>query len=152
MNMERKMKHQTDAAACPAPVSQLAALDRIGVTVSSCCAIHCLLMPLVFLLLPLGEWEEILGEGVEAWVLVAALFVAGVSLTWGCAVHRRFLAWCVFAAAVGLIIAGRFLASEAWELLFGVAGALMLALSHWVNHRLYRACPECQKGSCGSQP
>lgn len=128
--------------------TQLRSLDRIGMAISTCCALHCLLMPLVFMLLPLGPWEAILGEGVESWVLLAALFVAMVSMTWGCALHRRFLAWGVLAVGLGLIVTARYVVSENWELPLGIAGAFMLALSHWVNHRLTRSCAECAKESC----
>lgn len=113
-------------------------LDRTGVFVSTACAVHCALMPLLAGMLPLIGLDDRLPEAVEPVALVASVALAAVSLTGGCLHSRQWQPWLYLGAGVGAIAFGRFAVEDvAWlETVSVVTGALLLATAHLVNRRL----------------
>ncbi len=120
----------------------LAAADRIGMTGSLLCAIHCALMPLLFALLPalgLGVLGSVdLDQGFA--VFVALLAVATLSL--GFRRHRAFHAWALLAPGLALLGLGSFTElhdhSGAHAVVM-VCGGLLIAAAHFANLRLTHA-------------
>jgi hypothetical protein len=128
-----------------------AALDRIGVVLSMTCALHCLLTPVLVASVSFGALGWLAGEGTEVALLSVATTLAAVVLGRGWHVHRRLESLGLFAVALMLVGAGRFLASEAAETPMVVAGGLSIALAHVVNARLCRSCTGCRM-TAGADP
>ena len=91
------------------------------------------------------------GEGTEITLLSAAATLAAVVLVWGWHAHRRLESLGLFAAALMLVGAGRFLVPETAETPMVVAGGLSIALAHVVNARLCQSCARCRTAA-GAEP
>ena len=129
-------------------------LDRFGAGMSLTCALHCLAIPVVLLLMPglragLGEftpadsWARWLLWSHEVEWLMAAIVIAfaGVVLGRGWTVHRQTKAirWYVAGSLVLLAATLEWIAlGLAHGVLLAVGGAL-IAWSHWSNLRLLRS-------------
>jgi len=121
--------------------------DRIGIFLSSLCAIHCLATPLVVLALPfLGDAFE------QPWVhLMMAVFVVPVGLFAFVSGYRHHRQKAVFALGLlGLLfVAGASLAPHEWFAFSGghdvvtIFGSILLLTSHFKNRR---ACNTCEAG------
>jgi MerC mercury resistance protein len=128
-----------------------AALDRIGTVLSMTCALHCLITPVLVASVSLGALSWLAGEGTEITLLSAAATLAAVVLVWGWHAHRRLESLGLFAAALMLVGAGRFLVPEAAETPMVVADGLSIALAHVVNARLCQSCARCRTAA-GAEP
>ena len=120
-----------------------AALDVSAVTLSTLCVIHCLALPVLTAMLPLGvTWLE--NEWVHRAFVLLAVPVSG-SAIYTSLVNREGSAF-PLAATIGLLLLGAAAFVEAlhdWETVLTSAGALILAFAHvgrWVGrHRHARA-------------
>ncbi|MCP9496933.1 MAG: MerC domain-containing protein [Pyrinomonadaceae bacterium MAG19_C2-C3] len=118
-------------------------LDRFGIIASCVCAVHCAVMPALVGLLPLLGLGVIADERVE-WTLVAVAALVGMAslLPTYFRHHGRATPLLIFAAGLTLIFVGKTLFEEraTLEAASVVAGALTVAIAHFVNRRLCRAC------------
>lgn len=112
--------------------------DKLGIILSSLCALHCLVTPLLVLALPMfdsifeNEWVH----------LMMALFVVPVGLFAFWSGYRHHLQKKVFALGiVGLILVGGApLAPHSWVDFFGhdlitISGSFFLIVGHVLNRR-----------------
>ena len=130
------------------------ALDRIGVTVSGLCAVHCAAVPLVFAL-PALQWglhsfhsswhaPAIWLLRLSAWegVLVClAMTVAVAAVLPGTVRGERasaFLAVLCGGALLGAAAWGPARHDPLWHALLAVAGVVVLATVHWQHLRARR--------------
>lgn len=107
---------------------------------SLACAVHCALMPLALSLLPLLG-SSVLGDESLEWGLVLLSMLLGIaSLTRGYHQHGSRRALFVLGLGLVFLVLGR-----VWEVSWGsipaVLGGLIVALAHFMNHRLTR-CPD----------
>lgn len=112
--------------------------DKLGIFLSSLCALHCLVTPLLVLALPMmGEFFE--NEVVH---VLMAVFVVPVGLFafWSGFRHHRKVK--VFAlGVVGLtLVGGAPLAPHSWVDVFGhdlitITGSICLIIAHLLNRR-----------------
>lgn len=118
--------------------------DRIAITLSAVCIVHCLAVPLVVAVLPIaavsfGESEHF--HGLMMWLVVPTSLVG---FTLGYRLHRR--AGLVALGAAGVVILGTAALwghtawTEAVEVTVSVAGSLLLGLAHWWNFQEVRRC------------
>ncbi len=126
-------------------------LDGIGTALSTTCAIHCLLTPLLLASTSLGALGWLAGETTEFILLSFAMTLAAAVLGWGRHVHGRSAPLCLFASALILIGAGRLVVPEVVEMPLVVSGGALLALAHIVNARLHRLGSPCRKAT-GQEP
>ena len=117
-------------------------LDRIAISLSAICIVHCLALPLIVAVLPiaaLGFGGESHFHAIMLWLVVP---VSIFGLIMGYRVHNR-------AGIVALGIAGMIVISIAaivghgqWpvsaEILVSVVGSLLLAGAHWTNFVVVR--------------
>lgn len=110
-------------------------LDKAGIWVTTLCALHCLLLPVIVPMLSVIGLGFIGSTILERTILGASLLVGAIALSQGVRRHRRVY-------PVGLLIAGGTLywfkdlfggSMEPWIILLG-AGLIVTA--HWVNLRL----------------
>lgn len=109
-------------------------LDRAGATASFLCAIHCLVAPLLAATAAAGALVFFHRE-IESLFIGTSLLLGAWSLGWGYLQHRKgqvlalyFLAAAAFATA---LLAG----AAHFEIVFMVAGGLLLASGHLLNRR-----------------
>ena len=132
-------------------------LDKAGMVASITCAVHCMIMPLVITLLPIFGLSLFATEEFE-WILLMISAMLGItSLCFGFRKHKSFKAFSFLGIGLTFLVIGR-LAHEHVShfrvftfdiyLLFLVAGAILVALSHWLNNKLCKSCPPCHSSGC----
>ena len=122
-------------------------LDKLGMSASLFCAIHCALMPILAGLLPLIGLSFLASHAIEDTVLVGAFLIASMSLLPSYfRVHKKLHAIIIFSVGLTLIIVGHEIEAGWAEAPMAVIGGLSIALAHWVNQRECKKCPKCQAG------
>ena len=132
-------------------------LDKAGMVASITCAVHCMIMPLVITLLPIFGLSLFATEEFE-WILLMISAMLGItSLCFGFRKHKSFKAFSFLGIGLTFLVIGR-LAHEHVShfrvftfdiyLLFLVAGAILVALSHWLNNKLCKSCIPCHSSGC----
>ena len=116
-------------------------LDRIAMTGSAACMIHCLALPLLLAAAPALSAVVAIPESFHRWVLVFAVPAAVIALLGG---HARHAArWPLLLGVVGLSLMTlrAFAVSEGRiEIAVTVSGSIVLAAAHIANLRLRRGC------------
>ena len=121
-------------------------LDKLAISVSAICAVHCLLTPILLTLLPivsLNEIDEHVFHMMLIWLIIPSSFIAA---TLGCGKHKD--KWVLFGISIGLFtlifaaMLGHDLVGELGEKLMTLLATTVLALSHWRNFNL------CKNDSC----
>ena len=117
--------------------------DKLAIGLSVACAIHCLFLPLMVLMLPSIAALNLDNEAFHMWMVVAVIPCSIYALFLGCKEHSRYqLVFLAFSGLVILVLAlvlGEEQIGEAGEKIMTVAGAALIALGHWLNFRLCRA-------------
>jgi len=117
-------------------------LDRIAISLSAICIVHCLAVPLVIAVLPLA----VLGLGgdshfhaVMLWLVVP---ISTAGLLMGYREHRRY--GIVVAGLIGMAVvsAAAILGHVQWplsvEVIVSLVGSALLAWAHWTNFATVR--------------
>ena len=118
--------------------------DRIAITLSAICIVHCLAVPLLVGLLPIaaisfGDNQHF--HELMLWLVVPTSLV-GFSMGFG--VHRRV--GIVLTGALGVVVLwlvaiyGHGVWRTDVEVVVSVAGSLVLGGAHWMNFRAVRRC------------
>ena len=117
--------------------------DKIAISLSALCAFHCLILPLLTVLIPSFAALPLQDEAFHIWMVVAVVPISLFALTMGCKKHKNFSMLSM--GAVGLIILsvaaffGHDFLDKEVEKLFTLVGAVIIAITHVRNYRL------CQK-------
>lgn len=126
------------------PVDNPTILDKIGIWVSSLCALHCLALPVLIPLLPLVGSTIFAQLWFERTILCISLLIGAVALMSGALrYHGRYYPLLLLSAG-GAIYWNKNMFGEGFEPLTIATGALLIVLGHWVNMRLCRRCRCCQ--------
>jgi len=124
-------------------------IDKISISLSVLCAIHCLAIPLVVVLWPALVGLPLHNETFHLWLVIAILPMSIYALTLGCKKHKRSRV--LIFGGVGLfvltatVVLGHERLGENWEKTLTVFGAVLVALGHVLNYRL---CQSHEKGVC----
>ncbi len=119
-------------------------LDRVGMTASILCAVHCVSAAAIAAAVPALRVIE--SGWVERLLIAAALVVAAVAIRRGVAVHHDRRAYVALGIGAVVLVAGRLASSERVELVSSLIGAAALVVGHVINIRaLRRRC--CADGS-----
>ncbi|MEG8017490.1 MerC domain-containing protein [Sphingomonas sp. LR55] len=112
-------------------------LDRLAVTGSAACMIHCLALPLLLAAAPSLSAIIAIPESFHRWVLLFAAPVAVVALLGGNVRHKVPLPLCLGLIGLALMTIGAFVLREgAAEIAITVAGSVLVATAHIMNQRL----------------
>ena len=120
--------------------------DKAAIGLSMACAIHCLAVPLLVVLLPALASLHLLDEAFHLWMLMAVVPTSAVALTLGCRKHGRYTV--LIPGVLGIVtmcaavLIGHDLLGEQGEKWLTLLGAAMVAAGHLWNHRL------CSRSSC----
>jgi MerC mercury resistance protein len=117
-------------------------VDRVAITLSTICIVHCLAMPFVIALLPVAALT-LGGDGhFHALMLWFVVPTSIVGLGLGVRVHRRFGIVLLGAIAVVVLAVVALWGHAAWdpsvEVGVNVAASVALAAAHWRNFREVR--------------
>jgi len=118
-------------------------LDRLAVSLSSLCALHCLALPLLLVLVPAMSASVLGDEAFHRTLLWLVIPSSVLAITLGCARHKDQLVWtCAVTGLAVMIIAafwGHDLLGEWGERLATLTGAGILSSGHVRNHALCRS-------------
>jgi MerC mercury resistance protein len=111
-------------------------LDALAISASSICLVHCLVLPVLLVMLPALAAFIALPESFHFWALVAGVPMSALAISIGFARHGRWSP--VVLATTGLIClaAGELLChGSPAEAGLAVLGSLQLGLAHALNLR-----------------
>jgi hypothetical protein len=126
-------------------------LDRIGITATSLCALHCILLPVILPLLPL------LGLGFLAdhtWEHVFLLLTAtlGTVAIYSGFKHYHKRLYPIYLLYLGVIIYWvKHDFSPALEPFFIISGSSLIIAAHFVNIKLCNSCKQCEDKACNDK-
>ncbi len=117
-------------------------LDRLGITASTLCAIHCAVLPFVITVLPIWGMGFLANEAVEITMIAVSLVLGVWSLSSGYRKqHQRIMPLLVLILGFIFIAFGHFSDLEALEPVLIPLGGFTIALAHYLNLRLLKTCP-----------
>ena len=119
-------------------------LDKIGMAISSACAVHCALAPILITVAPLIGLGFIFEEKFETTIILVSLGLAFLSLVWGFYKdHRKFEPLYLLLLGACFIYLSRLESIALPEPLLMALGGLSIAASHFINMKLCNHCNTC---------
>ncbi len=121
-------------------------LDKVGMTASSICGVHCILTPVLLVLFPYASIAFIHGEFFEWGFILFSLILASFALFQGFLVHKKFIPFILaftgfFTFIVVKLLSGSKHESFSSAIIFVIAGSL-ICFSHYINHK------HCKHSKC----
>lgn len=124
---------------CHKPIIPNSFLDRIGMSTSFLCAIHCAIAPLLLPLVAATGLSFVWSHEFEYAMIGLAAVVGGWSLTTSYfKVHRSKMPYLLLGLGMGTIALAKFGLDESWEFLVLPLGAILIVVAHWLNYRLVK--------------
>ena len=120
--------------------------DKIAISLSLLCAIHCLGLPLMLILLPSLTGTIIADEAFHLWLVLAVIPISTYALSMGCKHHKHYLILIYGIVGILFLIAAVIsedYLGEQWEIILTLIGTSIIALSHYKNYRIcnyYKRC------------
>ena len=112
-------------------------LDRLGIWISSLCALHCLALPLLLPLIPLIGSSIFAQIWFERTILTISMLIGAVALINGAVrYHGQYY-------PLGLLFCKDMFGHD-FEPLTITVGAALIVAGHWINMRLCRQCRCCR--------
>ncbi len=125
-------------------------LDRIGITATSLCALHCILLPVLLPALPLLGLSFLADHAWEHVFLIMTAVLGTIALFSGFKkYHRRFYPFYLLFLGVAIYWVKHDF-SESLEPLFIIAGASLIVAAHVINLKLCNSCKQCADDGCKS--
>jgi hypothetical protein len=121
--------------------------DRVGCSLSTACAVHCLATPLFVTLLSISP----LAEEAELPMIVVALTLAAITFSAGFVRNTTLLPLTLLLVAGPLMMASRCVQRPWLETSLLVAGAVLLSIGHVVNLRRGHDC-NAERGQALGRP
>ena len=125
--------------------------DKMAMSLSMLCALHCMAAPVIIVMLPSLAALQLDDEAFHTWMVLAVIPISIYALTMGCRQHKhyRLLGIGLFGLLflLSAVLSGDDLITSFWEKALTVTGAVTIALGHYWNYRLCRhqescACPD----------
>ncbi|MFC6438748.1 MerC domain-containing protein [Bowmanella sp. JS7-9] len=126
-------------------ISKNGLLDRFGIWISSLCALHCLLLPVLLPILPLIGASIFAEVWFERTILTLSLLVGSWALISGYSRFHRQAYPLGLLLAGGLIYWNKDMFGESMEPFTIAVGALLLITAHVSNLRLCNRCQDCEE-------
>jgi hypothetical protein len=119
-------------------------LDKLGIWVSSLCALHCLLLPLLLPIAPLIASSVFAEQWFERSILSFSILVGFAALFVGFHKYHRQLYPLYSLALGGLIYWNKDIFGHEFEPITIGIGALLIIVAHVTNLRLCKSCQTCE--------
>jgi len=123
--------------------------DRLGIWMSSICALHCLLLPVLLPLAPLVASSVFAEVWFERMILTFSILVGFAALFVGFHKYHRQLYPLYSLALGGLIYWNKDIFGHQYEPFTIAIGAFLIIAAHVTNMRLCNSCKACED-KCGS--
>ena len=125
-------------------------LDRIGITATSLCALHCILLPVLLPALPLLGLGFLADHSWEHMFLISTAILGSIALFSGFKrYHRKLYPFYLLFLGVGIYWVKHDFAEEL-EVFFIVIGASLIVAAHFINLKLCNSCKACTDEGCQS--
>ena len=123
--------------------------DKLAIGFSMVCVVHCLVLPILLILLPpFSGLFALDDEMFHQWMLYAVLPISIAALMMGYLHHRSYKVFLVGSIGLLLIIIsttlGHDLLGETGEVVLSILGSIIIAFGHFRNYRLSSARHETQ--------
>jgi len=116
-------------------------LDKISIGASAACAVHCVLLPLVFTTLPFLGIELMENIFLELATTGISLLIGGWAIWKGYKKHHRNkLILMLFIMGIVLLVTGNLFHAESIEMSLKFSGATLLITAHIYNWQKSRLC------------
>jgi hypothetical protein len=116
-------------------------LDRIGMTASTLCAIHCAIVPLLITSLPLLGLGFLANPWFEWGMIIFALFIGVYAIGSSYfGTHRKVLPMLLLITGFLIIILGHLFITSWREAIIVPIGGLLIATAHFFNFRYTGIC------------
>jgi len=118
--------------------------DAISIGASLACAVHCVLLPVIFTTLPLFGIEILENIYLEIVTIVVSMGVGGWALWKGYRrMHHNIAIVILFLVGLVFMIAGNFFSSENIEMSTKMIGAVLIITAHIRNWKQCKYCAYC---------
>lgn len=116
-------------------------LDKIGISLSVFCMIHCLVIPVLLLVFPIVNTFGFVSSENFHWVLLTLILpIAVLSLGIGCMKHKNYSVLIVALVGIAFLIPGF---NHDYEKINTILGGVLVSLSHFWNYQLcHKDCHE----------
>lgn len=119
-------------------------IDRVGAWASFACAIHCLLLPVLFALIPVLGLGWLDNPWIDRGFLVAAILLVLLAHPKGFRQHCRWTPTLLAISGIlGILVALIVCGDRPSHHYFFALGGILVAVSHILNQRLCRSCHTC---------
>jgi hypothetical protein len=126
-------------------------LDRIGITATSLCALHCILLPVILPLLPLLGLSFLADHTWEHVFLLLTATLGTVAIYSGFKHYHKRL-YPIYLLYLGVIIYWvKHDFSPALEPFFIISGSSLIIAAHFVNIKLCNSCKQCEDKACNDK-
>lgn len=112
--------------------------DKLGMSASVACAIHCALLPIVLTLLPIVGLEFLANPALELSMIILSLGLACIALSSAYKKHRKALPFVILMVGFAFIALGHLI--EGMESYLIPLGGLLIAVAHFINLKLTKTC------------
>lgn len=117
--------------------------DQFAIGLSLACTLHCLALPVVWVLMPNMAMLQLENEAFHLWMIAAVIPSSLYALTLGCKEHKRYQLFLLGTVGIALLILALVLGEDrighSGEKILTVIGSCFVALGHFLNHRLCRS-------------
>ena len=118
--------------------------DKIAISFSVVCALHCLLLPIAVIFLPAISATFLGSEDFHKTLLYFVIPSSIIALSVGCKMHGKYEVYSYGVIGIGTLLFASFFGhdylGEIGEILFTLIGAVIVSLGHYKNQKL---CAEC---------
>ena len=126
-------------------------LDRIGITATSLCALHCILLPILLPMLPLLGLSFLADHAWEHVFLLLTAALGTIALFSGFKrYHKRLYPFYLLYLGIALYWIKHNFAPE-YSPFFIIGGASLIVAAHFINIKLCNSCKQCDDELCSSQ-
>ena len=120
-------------------------IDKLGACLSSICAIHCMVMPILIGMLSTVGLGFLADDQAELVIFSAALALALLSAAMGWRAHRRPVVLLAFASAIATTLVGHAMGEDMMlGRFFVIAGAFAIAGCHLLSRFAASRASGCQ--------
>ena len=121
--------------------------DKLSISLSLLCAIHCLAVPVLMVVLPTAFALPLEGEAFHLWMAMVVIPLSAFALFMGCRQHkttRVAVVGVLGVVALGMAaVFGHDYLGEVGEKVVTVLAACMIALAHYWNYKLCSHGSDC---------
>ena len=127
-------------------------LDKAGIALTSLCAVHCILLPVLLPVIPLLGASLLANESVERAALLLTMVLGFIALFSGFHRYHRKLYPFYSLFLGGFIYWHKDVFGHHWEPAVLTLGAVFVVLAHVLNMRLCQQCDSCETNQSADEP